>query len=732
MEQIKFSKYPNMKSKDKVDIDVEQYVNIVKTGLNQDLVLKARAEKQKGNLTGYKNLKATSSAILGSVVMKEGEKVASNISYYNGVLVADMDTDISETQIEALKKDRYSFIVHRSFGGEGACVFVKINPEKFKESFDGLADYYLKNYSIAIDISCSNPNRLRFVSFDPDLYINEKSTKFISKAKVKEFKEQKIIFTNSDFDFILSQIKERSIDLCNDDYSKYMRIGFAIFDKFGGSGLEYFNFICSFGSKYNAKDVEKHYRNFSKNGSVTIASFYHYCKEAGIDIYSKETKETIKVVKLQKSQGVPTLKSVSRHLEDVCGINNPNENLIKELIDSKTDYSKGFDNEDSNITQIEKFIIEAYTPRTNTLTNDTFIKGNVRLDDKQLNNIYISATKFFDFTVSKNDIRDIINSDCIPSFNPVKEYFLNNTEKPEDEIERYILCIQPISQYNVWAFKKWLVGCIHNWLADIYEPKVSPLTLVLCGQKQGTGKTSFFRELLPNEFRDYMAETKIDLNNKDSVFNLTKNLIVLDDEFGGLAIKDVKDFKKMADTNIIDMRLPYGSIYSKFKRRASLAGTSNENNILKDVTGNRRILPLKVDKIDYDTMISIDKDKLWKQAYDLYREAFDWKIYTDKDIEYLKENTAHNIDVMPVEELFFTLFSITQTDYFANSVIYNQGEILNYMNIHTAIKPTKYDIKDIFVKNKMEYKNFKSGGNLKFGVKLWINRSEEGGEDVPF
>jgi hypothetical protein len=47
---------------------------------------------------------------------------------------------------------------------------------------------------------------------------------------------------------------------------------------------------------------------------------------------------------------------------------------------------------------------------------------------------------------------------------------------------------------------------------------------------------------------------------------MTKNLIVLDDEFGGLAIKDVRDFKKMADTNIIDMRLPYGTLYSKFKR----------------------------------------------------------------------------------------------------------------------------------------------------------------------
>ena len=730
--EYKFSKYPHVKSQEKIDIDLSQYITIVKTGLTQDLVLKARAEKQKGNEKEYKNLKATAPIITGSVVMKEGKKEASNISYFNGLIIIDIDCEIDNDKILQLQKDRYTYILHRSFGGDGVCIFVKINPEKFKDSFDGLAEYYLKNYNITIDHACSNPNRLRYISFDPELFINEKSTKFISKQKQKEFKEQKIIFTNSDFDYILEQIKERGIDLCKDTYERYMRIGFAIFDKFGSSGFEYFNFICSFGSKYNAKDVERHYKNFSKNGSVTIASFYHYCKEEGIEIYSKETKEIIKVVKLQKSQGQPTVKSVVRHLEDVCGIENPNENLIEELIQSKTDFSKGFDNDETNISQLEKFILEAYNPKTNDLTHDTYLKDNIRLDDKQLNNIYIAATKYFDFSVSKNDVRDIINSDCVPSYNPVKKYFLENNSVPENEIEKYINCVEPKNNYNIWAFKKWIVGCVHNWYADIYEPKVCPLTLVLCGKKQGTGKTSFFRELLPNELKEYLAETKIDLNNKDSVFNLTKNLIVLDDEFGGLAIRDVKDFKKMADTNIIDMRLPYGSIYSKFKRRASLAGTSNESNILKDVTGNRRILPISVDKIDYDTMVSIDKDKLWREAYELYINWFDWKIYKDEDVNYLNENTQSNIDIMPMEELFFNLFSLEKTEYFVNREIMNQGDILNYMNIYTSVKPSKYDIKDIFIKNNIEYKVYRVNGVTKKGVEIYTKSIIENQNDVPF
>jgi hypothetical protein len=188
----------------------------------------------------------------------------------------------------------------------------------------------------------------------------------------------------------------------------------------------------------------------------------------------------------------------------------------------------------------------------------------------------------------------------------------------------------------------------------------------------------------------------------------------------------------MADTNIIDMRLPYGSIYSKFKRRASLAGTSNESNILKDVTGNRRILPISVNKIDYDTMVSIDKDKLWKQAHELYVNGFDWKIYKDEDVSYLNDNTQSNIDVMPIEELFFNLFSLEETEVFTNRDIMNQGDILNYMNIYTSVKPSKYDIKDIFVKNNIEYKAYRINGVLKKGIELYTKSIMNNNNEVPF
>lgn len=724
MEKIKFSSYLNVQDKNKIDIDLEFYLQTVKNGTYQDIILNARAVKN--DKEKYKKYKTEMPCITGSAVMNQGSKIESNIQELNGLIVIDIDDQVDINTINKINTDKYTFISHRSFGGDGVCIFVKINPNKFIESFHDLGQYYWDNFNLTIDPSCKNKNRLRYYSYDPYLFYNEKSTKFISKTKIEKPKnKENFIFVQDDFSNILDKLK--GIDLCQDDYQRYVNIGFAIGSEFGLSGLNYFKAICQNGSKYDSKNIERHYSNFCKKGSITISTFYHYVKEEGIEIYSEKTKKTISTVASQKAQGNPTIESVKKHIIEVLKLDSPDENLIKKLIESNIKYE--VENDESEVNQLKKFILENFSPLRDSITNEIFMNG-ILLDDTKLNTIYFSAKNCLSFNVNKSDVRDMINSEATPVNNPLNEFFKIKKFEP-GIIEKYIDCIQPQTDFNRWAFKKWIIGSVHNWCSPTHETKVSPLTFVLCGQKQGTGKTSFFRNLLPKQLQKYLIEHKIDSKDKDSVYNLVKGLIVLDDEFGGLATKDVKDFKKIADANQIDIRLPYSAYYSKMKRKASLCGTSNDVSILKDVTGNRRILPINVASINYNEMIKIDTDSLWREAFKLWREDFDWKIYSSEDIDYLSLHTNTNIEVMPVEELFFTLFSFTETDTFTTQIIYNQGEILNYMNIYTAIKPTKYDIRDIFIKNKIEYKNFKFNGFVKKGYKLFIKKLEEK-EDVPF
>lgn len=723
---MKFSFYKNIKDFNKTDIDLENYIEIIKNGKYQDLVLNARAVKK--DVPKYKELKNLMPCITGSAIMNQGSKNASNILELNGLIVVDIDDNVDLPLLNKINDDKYTFVSHRSFGGDGLCVFIKINPNKFLESFNEIGQYYWDTFNIMIDQSCKNKNRLRFLSYDPYIFQNDKAVKFIAKTKIKEIKKKEYVFVQDDFGQIIDKLK--GIDLCQDDYKRYCDIGFAIGSKFGSAGLDYFKAICQNGSKYNEKEIEKHYKNFCKQGQISINTFFHYVKEEGIEIYSHLTKKTIATVTLQKTQGTPTIESVKKHITEILKLEAPSDNLISEVINSKIDFQ--IESQDTEVNQLKNFIQENYNPYRDSITNEIFINDKI-LDDVKLNSIYFSAKNCLDFNVTKSDVRDMINSEATKVFNPLNEFF-SNKDFEKGNIEKYINCIQPQSEYNIWAFKKWIVGSIHNWISPHHETKVSPLTLVLCGQKQGTGKTSFFRNLLPNELQKYLIEHRIDAKDKDSIYNLVKGLLVLDDEFGGLATKDVKDFKKIADANQIDIRLPYSSFYSKMKRKASLCGTSNEVDILKDVSGNRRILPINVQKIDYNEMIKINTDDIWREAFDLYRKDFEWKIYNSEDIDFLNQNTSSNLETMPVEELFFNFYSLEKNDRHEEEIIINQGNILNNLNLHTSITITKYDIKDIFTKNKITYKSYKRDGKVLFGVKLYktFDYQQDKSQDVPF
>jgi hypothetical protein len=710
MEVIKFSSYKTVKDTNKIDIDLDYYLEAVKNGKYQDIILNARAVKN--DKEKYKQFKSQMPCITGSAVMNQGSKIESNIQELNGLIVIDIDDKVDIETISKINADKYTFISHRSFGGDGVCIFVKINSNKFLESFNDLGQYYWDNFNLTIDPSCKNKNRLRYYSYDPYLFHNSNSTKFVAKSKIEKPKsKESFVFVQDDFTQVLDKIS--GIDLCQDDYQRYVNIGFAIGSEFGESGLNYFKSICQNGSKYDPKNIENHYKKFCQKGNITIGTFYHYVKAEGIEIYSDKTKKTIQTVAVQKSQGNPTIESVKKHITEVLKLDNPDESLIKKLIESNIEYK--VEDDQSEVNQLKNFILENFKPHRDSITNEIFM-NDVLLDDIKLNTIYFSAKNCLDFNVNKSDVRDMINSEATPTHNALNDFF---KVKLFDEgmIDKYVDCIQPQSEYNKWAFKKWIVGCVHNWCSPIHETKVSPLTFVLCGQKQGTGKTSFFRNLMPKDLQKYLIEHKIDSKDKDSIYNLVKGLIVLDDEFGGLATKDVKDFKKIADANQIDIRLPYSAFYSKMKRKASLCGTSNDISVLKDVTGNRRILPLNVVSIDYDKMILIDTDSLWREAFKLWRDGFDWKIYSSQDIDYLNDNTNKNIEIMPVEELFFNYFSINETPDFYDRVIMNQGDVLNYLNIYTSISVSKYDVKDLFIKNKLEYKLHRP--ELKKGVELF-------------
>jgi hypothetical protein len=470
------SYYANQKSTAKKDISILDYINFVKEGANQDLVIQGRAElAANGKTDAYKLIKGQSNCVTGSAIMNAGSKSANNIAKLNGLMVIDIDVEVDDNLKEQIKADKYTYILHHSFSGEGLCVFVKINPERFEESFNQLAQYYYSNFDVAIDEACKNKNRLRYLSYDPELYYNEKAHTFKAKAERKKaVKRTPVLFTSQDdFENIIQQVNERGIDLVKGLYERYRNIGFALFSEFGEhQGKRYFDIVNQFNERLNVERYEKEWRSFCKIGEIKIGTFYHYCKEEGIELFTPRSREIINRVKVQKAQGTATIPAINKSLAALgeLPLSDAETAFADKLIQSPVDLSSEANKDVSEIEQLERFIIDSFNPKRDVITDVIYISGGKRLTDNELNDIYISCKKNLDFTVPISDVRSILHSNSIGSFNSVTQFF--NEHKaitPSGIIEKYASCIEPHTPYNVWAFKKWIVGAVHNWLASESE-----------------------------------------------------------------------------------------------------------------------------------------------------------------------------------------------------------------------------------------------------------------------
>ncbi len=268
--------------------------------------------------------------------------------------------------------------------------------------------------------------------------------------------------------------------------------------------------------------------------------------------------------------------------------------------------------------------------------------------------------------------------------NPFIDFIEKNKhiERSQDLIEDLASTIQTESPSYKYI-KHW--GC--GMIASIFGSQ-SPLTLVLAGEIINTGKTEWFRRLLPPELKLYYAESKLD-GGKDDDILMCKKLIIMDDEFGGKSKQDQKHFKGLTSKQSMSIRVPYGKTTKEMRRICSLCGTSNELELLSDPYGNRRILPINVLSIDHEKYNAIDKTALFMAFYDLYKTGFHWKFKTE-DVQELNKSSdsfqATNIET----ELLDEWFSVPENEH--DGVLMTNTAIKDYIETRTKQKifnPTK-------------------------------------------
>lgn len=388
------------------------------------------------------------------------------------------------------------------------------------------------------------------------------------------------------------------------------------------------------------------------------------------------------------------------------------------------------ENSEDNMTiRIESYLAENYDLRYNLFTSRLEDQSGRELcPDEEIPLIYYQTKREFP-RARERDV-ELALKYIAKKYNPIMDFFEKyKNRRPAGVIEKLASSIVSITGYedeDFWpeyvefALKHWLVGMI-----AAAHGQISTITLVLAGNRQGIGKTEFFRRLFPSELKKYFVEHRIE-SDKDFQILTTKCLCIFDDDLAGITKGETHEFKMLTSKDYVTAREAYGKKAKTLKRIAVFCGTSNTLELLNDPTGNRRILPVNITNIDKELYNSIDKIDVFMEAYWLYKEGFLWELNRD-EIQKLMDSTK-GFEKPVFEWELLDMYAAPPIDPESNQFVYTASEIKLHLDKFTSEKTKIKNISSWFVK-----RNFTKGVKWKPGtgnsVRGWRCRLVEPAEN---
>ena len=116
--------------------------------------------------------------------------------------------------------------------------------------------------------------------------------------------------------------------------------------------------------------------------------------------------------------------------------------------------------------------------------------------------------------------------------------------------------------------------------------------MVILTGKQGIGKSTLLSKLAGDWFTDNI----IDFNSKDTLLLLQNCIIAEVPELQGFNKADSNRLKQFLGQKTDKYRAPYERREEEHPRHCVFFGTTNDDEFLRDSTGNRRYWPVEVRK----------------------------------------------------------------------------------------------------------------------------------------
>ncbi|MBQ8607471.1 MAG: DUF3874 domain-containing protein [Bacteroidaceae bacterium] len=321
------------------------------------------------------------------------------------------------------------------------------------------------------------------------------------------------------------------------------------------------------------------------------------------------------------------------------------------------------------LQELSGFLEENYAFRYNLLTGETEFarrweaceNGKLRylpVGRREMNGICLAA-QAAGIACWDRDVARYIQSDRLPTYHPFAGYF---EELPEwDGRDRVNELARRVSDNRLWVngFHRWMLGTTRQWMKAgegeyEQESRANSLAPILVSTRQGWGKSTFCRMIVPPALRRHYTESYDLAGVKGCEEKLADFGLINLDEFDRLSPKKMPLLKNLMQMGVLNMRKAYQRNTRKLPRIASFIGTSNRRDLLSDRTGSRRFLCVELTHaIDCNT--PIEYDQLYAQLKEeLMRGERHW--LTSQEERDLERNNRNFYRSTPEEEVFFRCF----------------------------------------------------------------------------
>ena len=314
---------------------------------------------------------------------------------------------------------------------------------------------------------------------------------------------------------------------------------------------------------------------------------------------------------------------------------------------------------------LRRFLKTRYRFRQNDVTGSVeyidvnrYVTEWKPFNDEAQNTVCIEAQRAGIETWDK-DISRYVHSSLVEHYDPIA-LWLNKLPQWDGEDRVGVLAATIKTSWEEWTdmFRVWMRSMVSQWrgLNQMYG---ATMVLMLTG-KQGTGKSTFCKRLMPNELLPYYNDRIDFTNKKDAERALMRFCLINLDEFDQISPRQSAYLKHMLQKSDVKWRKMYQDDIEQKRRYAAFCATTNSDSPLTDTTGSRRYMCVEVlDAVD--TTCKIDYQQLYAQV--MYELRHDYPSYFDAEME--RKVQEHNIIYtaeQPLEEILHMLYRPAEKD----------------------------------------------------------------------